>query len=1178
MITQKLSSGIQNRGVYISTESSGVFSEAKAEVGVIKGYRVGSTWYNAGWNTSTSVAEKFDLNDLVIRLNWTAGDITSGGNVDDIDEIAVEFTEDGTTDKIVYYITPTSVSSKSQAKYRKCVAGSIKGGTVYNTSAYTHESQAANITVKAFRLKFTLLDKGSNDSVSVTPSAARFPSASVPTLSYNGTLTVYNNAALTYSVTGTTNTDGNATGSHNGSTIETILSSVRGYSDISFSTVSANVSSRVQSATISATSRGDANSYQKTSTGYGFFTNSKETNILEDGIEEFGFRLPGSDFPAGDYTITHAATYGNSNSQYYTHDGTSDFVYRYENVELTNVPNTVTIRGAERSVLKNYVRTVSRGTASSPITFVDNSITIKSRRYPATLSSVTGITYRVNNAEAQAVSDVTLVVGEHIVQDTLPASGNISTTHYGAATTRNYAISLGSNRTNFSLNGSGSFPDIDDVLFPTGYNATEAAEFIKDYVNVNTDDDVRAVLKGSSGADARTVRIFYRNSTATSVAMTFTGTDNSIGTSAATADYTINASLASHRSLYNSWRIQVTDSLGNEIIDETYTASSSYLTPTQIGEFLRDELIADVNATDEVSQAESWFDNGSGLDNEGNYVINIGVPSDDNYSLIISDNTAITNDNVSGFRNTLFFGSLLSADSGDTPDSITLKNPANQVMLTMNLGSGETIDNVMTRIKDFIQDDSFDGYTAAINTSTNVLTLTSTQPGTVEAPAGGATDDTHTDSGVFKFEYTKGTNVNTEGNLPSTLEADITTLGSNESVELTLYDPWRDQEDTFLAGGSDNEDIAESITARINRNWPNWNASYSSAVVTIEAKEKDWVLSDRTGVVSNDVAFASRAIYVKEVAYPAGTIGATGNAATGTFTASSQSSNFTAAESVVGHPAINKSVLTLTVNYSDGRNVSENITLDNGAASTAMATNVNDTINGASVESLESSISGSTVTVSITDYTVGVDSITFEFDEQTESGNRNTVSRTNGNNLGTAGVAQTEPSATTTSLNTKTDADRPYPTDKFNLSLHYPLLASKTKVFAQGFGYTRGADPTADPVVAGTAYTSYVERQQLPVDNSVEYKKDISYVQLLLSKGNVGVKIKGLDAPGATADFSTIDSKVFNYASDYKIDYRENGRVVSYRIEDENPGTSKTAWEIAGIGFKADIAESRGKR
>jgi hypothetical protein len=243
-----------------------------------------------------------------------------------------------------------------------------------------------------------------------------------------------------------------------------------------------------------------------------------------------------------------------------------------------------------------------------------------------------------------------------------------------------------------------------------------------------------------------------------------------------------------------------------------------------------------------------------------------------------------------------------------------------------------------------------------------------------------------------------------------------------------------------------------------------------------------------------------------------------------------------------------------------------------------MASNVNSTINGNTIESLESTIDGSTVTVSITDYTVGVDSITFEFDEQTESGNRNTVSRTNGNNLGTAGVAQTEPSATTSSLNTKTDADRPYPTGKFNLSLHYPILASKTKVVGQGFGYTRNADPTADPVVDGTAYTSYVERQQLPIDGSVEYKKDVSYVQLLLDQGNVGIKIKGLDSPGATADFSSIDSKVFDYDSDYKVDYRENGRVISYRIEDENPGTSKTAWKVSGIGFKADAAESRGKR
>jgi len=51
---------------------------------------------------------------------------------------------------------------------------------------------------------------------------------------------------------------------------------------------------------------------------------------------------------------------------------------------------------------------------------------------------------------------------------------------------------------------------------------------------------------------------------------------------------------------------------------------------------------------------------------------------------------------------------------------------------------------------------------------------------------------------------------------------------------------------------------------------------------------------------------------------------------------------------------------------------------------------------------------------------------------------------------------------------------------------------------------------------------------------------------------------------------------LFDYDGEYKIDFRENGRVFNIRIEDATT-TSTTPWRVSGYGLKTEPAESRGR-
>ena len=872
----------------------------------------------------------------------------------------------------------------------------------------------------------------------------------------------------------------------------------------------------------------------------------------------------------------------------------------------------------------------------------NNAATINSSTGVVSFPSQVKTTYTLTNGSSTTLSDVDLTVEGVSTNSSSMAPNDTLEIGFGdTGSARSWVVSPGV-AAQFSLTGSGdsNFPIITNQSLPGNYSAQEAAEWLADYIT-SSDNNLRADVKGSNVVDDRTIRVYYSNddvTTSANLALSFTVNSGSNVTSTNSTP----SAYSSYPGVFKSYRIQANrinaDNSRSEVLDIPRTMSASYTTPTQIGEYLRDEIIAAANASNNIDDENVWYDKNSGLEN-GDYEIKIGTVDGDNYEFVITENTVLTDGNAGSTNGTLLINNGNTSENIDTPDTATVKLPGGIVYATLKLGSNESIDDILTRIETLIQDDALDGYTASLNTSTHELVITSEYGGNI--------------TGTWLIEFTSGSNT---GTLPSSLIATETIAGSNASFQATLRDPWLNQDDTFLVGGTTADEVAESIASRVNKYWANWNTSINSNVITITAKAAGWVNESKeaNGATVNfyDDSFDSTAIFVKEIAYPSGTNGSDTNLTSGTFTVASQSSDIVSAQSIIGHPTINPTTLRLQIDYASGNDIDETITFGDSQSSTDMAIALEGRLNSAAVLGVEATRINNVVTVKSIDYNVAVNSITLTLDDQSKhnrfefTGNgsqtefvgldnlentlgytsgfvqvkqngsvvtsgitvtngtslvfssppadgdsivliapavNTTVSRINGNDLAGSGGAV---SALEIDLKSFTDGDRPYATNEFNLSKFFPIVANNTDVVAEGFGFAFKADPPNN--INGIAYTSYVERIQLPVDNSVEYQKSISYVQLLVENGNVNVKVNGMDSPGKQDNLyndhntSVINSKEFDYASDYKLDFRVAGRVLNYKIEDAADYDVATAdykgWRVSGVGFKIEAAESRGKR
>jgi len=829
----------------------------------------------------------------------------------------------------------------------------------------------------------------------------------------------------------------------------------------------------------------------------------------------------------------------------------------------------------------------------------------------ATVNASTGVVsfpqqnktiYTLTNGSSSLLVDVDLTVGGTTVTDsTMNPSDVLTITFPDAGSARAWSVKPGAAAT-FAIAGDGAFPDISARSFPANVGAATAVSYVAGIVTA-FNPTLRAQPKAS---DNTILQIFYNNPdvSGTNSNITLSLVDNDGTNITADGSATSTGSRTAQGTFFTQYRIQIHDNQSNEVTNVTPLFNSSNITlsgaqntfASQVGQYLRDQIITTINNNAFMTNEPDWYDNGSSGAIGSDYVVRIASNDIENYSITVT-NINTTNSSypgsLSGTDNTFTFSDALSADSTNTPDTLIVKDPFNRTLTSLTTRTGETIESVMDRVATAVQADTNDGWGASHNTSNDTITFTATAQGRYPIGTGAPADSVYTDYAVISFDYTQGSNVISAGNIPD-INASITTQGSDEAVTLTLVDPSRDNsgntgpfEDTFDAGGTTNQDVANSIKNRIDAFWANWSATVTDTgvaasgtatgnqfKVTLTSNVADWILKDRvtSTITANDVVYPTdRAVFVKAVAYGSGVTGSASSAATGTNfdAASNKSGNFIPADIQIGYPVINPTSITVAVQYAN-TTVSQSTILPSAGNSDSMASGLASILNSSAVPALSATSAGSILSITTNDLSQQINNITFTFDTQTTQGGRNSVSRTNGNNIAGSGAIP----STTLALDTVTDADRPYSANSFNLNKFYPIVANQTSILCEGIGYTFNADPPNS--VVGSPYNSFVERIQLPIDNSVEYKKDISYVQLLVDEGNLLVKFKGSDSPGEKIDLTSLTGKVFDFDSEYKLDFRENGRVFNIRIEDAT-SSSTTPWKVSGYGFKTERAESRGK-
>jgi len=892
-------------------------------------------------------------------------------------------------------------------------------------------------------------------------------------------------------------------------------------------------------------------------------------------------------------------------------------------VQYTNIPysnfggsSSATWAGGPVPIYSAGYTTYSFGAVQTVGTdWTDNAATLNSSTGLVTFPAQYKTTYTLTNGSSTTIDNVDFTVGSKSVNASPFAPGDSPLKHsfsdQGSA--RSWSVNLGSAAT-FALAGDGAFPDLNTRSFPANVGAATAVSYAAGII----DSSSTAVKAQAKAADNTILQVFYFNSdlsgTNTNITLTLDPQDGSNVTADGSATST--GTRTAQGQFFTQYRVVIDNNNNDEVINITPTFNSTNIDLTgaqntfaaEVGEYLRDEIISAVNASGFMTSEPDWYDDGSSGAAGSDYVIRIGTQDIENYSVTLT-NINTTNGSypgaTSGANNTFVFSDTLGSDSSTTPDTVVVKNPYNNTMSSLTTRSGETIESVMNRVAAAIQADTNDGWSASHNAGNDTITFTATAPGRYPIGTGAPADLVYTDYAVIAFDYTQGTNVLLQGSIPD-INASITTQGADESVKLTIVDPSRDNvaldgpyEDTFEVGGATNEDIANSIKNRIDGFWVNWTAAVTDTgvaatspatgnqwKVTLTSTTNDWILKDRTSsdITVNDVSYPTdRAIYVKKVEYGTSVTGDASSATAGTnFDANTGASgNFIPADVQIGHPIISPTTITVQVQYATST-INQDVVLNSAGNADSMATGVANIFNSSAVPALSASSSGSVLTITTNDLTQQINNITFTFDEQTTQGNRNSVSRTNGNNIAGSGGTP----VTTLALNTVTDADRPYPTSSFNLNKFYPIVANQTSILCEDIGYAFNADPPNN--TDGTAYTSYVERIQLPIDNSVEYKKAISYIQLLVENGNVKVKISGTDAPGKETNLyvdhngDVVGLKEFDYDDDYKIDFRSNGRLINYYIEDGSDylltNSEYKGWRVSGVGFKVEPTESRGKR
>ena len=120
-----------------------------------------------------------------------------------------------------------------------------------------------------------------------------------------------------------------------------------------------------------------------------------------------------------------------------------------------------------------------------------------------------------------------------------------------------------------------------------------------------------------------------------------------------------------------------------------------------------------------------------------------------------------------------------------------------------------------------------------------------------------------------------------------------------------------------------------------------------------------------------------------------------------------------------------------------------------------------------------------------------------------------------------------------------------------------PIITNAAAVF---YGDVPGNYTLKD---GSTVYDSFVERERLALTPEFDTEELSSIAILMSGSQDLDIELKGTSRPQDETGVTSGSSFTFNYATDYKVDTRIQGRFLSYKIGDQS-ATSGVAWDITG--------------
>ena len=121
----------------------------------------------------------------------------------------------------------------------------------------------------------------------------------------------------------------------------------------------------------------------------------------------------------------------------------------------------------------------------------------------------------------------------------------------------------------------------------------------------------------------------------------------------------------------------------------------------------------------------------------------------------------------------------------------------------------------------------------------------------------------------------------------------------------------------------------------------------------------------------------------------------------------------------------------------------------------------------------------------------------------------------------------------------------------------------RVPLFSYGTGLMYG-DKTYS-LVDSTAYESFVERRRLAMSPEFD-TETLSTIAMKVEGANATLTmyVKGSNYPGDNVSPTTGVTNTFTVASDYKIDIKESGRFLNYKLTE----TATNEWNVSGLQYE----------